>query len=99
MRLGHDHYRVVTGGAHGMADKKWFSDNMPADGSAQVVDLTSAYTTIGLWGPRARDVLSKLTHDDISHAGFGFGTCREIEVDSLQALASRISYVGELGWE
>src|SRR3712207_8176919 len=45
------------------------------------------------------DVLSKLTRDDISHAGFGFGTCREIEVDSLQVLASRISYVGELGWE
>jgi heterotetrameric sarcosine oxidase gamma subunit len=99
MRLGHDHYRVVTGGAHGMADKKWFSDNMPADGSAQVVDLTSAYTTIGVWGPRARDVLAKLTRDDISHAGFPFGTCREIEVDSLQVLASRISYVGELGWE
>src|SRR3712207_9115513 len=45
------------------------------------------------------DVLSGLTRDDISHAGFGFGTCREIEVDSLQVLASRISYVGELGWE
>src|SRR3712207_8449706 len=45
------------------------------------------------------DVLSKLTRDDISHAGFGFGTCRQIEVDSLQVLASRISYVGELGWE
>ncbi len=99
MRLGHDHYRVVTGGAHGMADKKWFSDNMPSDGSAHVVDLTSAYTTIGVWGPRARDVLAQLTRDDISHAGFPFGACREIEVDSLQVLASRISYVGELGWE
>ncbi len=99
MRLAHDRFRVVTGGAHGMADKKWFSDHMPGDGSAQVVDQTSAYTTIGLWGPRARDILGQLTRDDISHAGFGFGTCREIEVHSLQVLASRISYVGELGWE
>ncbi len=99
MRLAHDRFRVVTGGAHGMVDKKWFSDLMPKDGSAQVVDLTSAYTTIGLWGPRSRDILGQLTSADISHEGFGFGTCRDIEVDSLSVLASRISYVGELGWE
>jgi glycine cleavage system aminomethyltransferase T/glycine/D-amino acid oxidase-like deaminating enzyme len=99
MRLAHDRFRVVTGGAHGMVDRKWFADRMPADGSASVVDLTSAFTTIGLWGPRARDLLGELTGDDISHEAFRFGTCRDIEVDSLSVLASRISYVGELGWE
>ena len=99
MRLAHDRYRVVTGGAHGMVDLKWFADRMPADGSAQVVDLTSAYTTIGLWGPRARDILGAVTDDDISSDGFGFGRCRNIEVDTMSVLASRISYVGELGWE
>jgi glycine cleavage system aminomethyltransferase T len=72
---------------------------MPADGSAQVVDLTSAWTTIGLWGPQARTIMGQLTRDDISNEGFGFGTCREIEVGSVTVLASRISYVGELGWE
>jgi glycine cleavage system aminomethyltransferase T len=99
MRLAHDHFRVVTGGAHGQVDRKWFADRMPADGSASVVDITSGTTTIGLWGPRARDILGKLTRDDISHEGFGFGTCRNIEGESLEVLASRISYVGELGWE
>ncbi|MBA2697792.1 MAG: FAD-dependent oxidoreductase [Nocardioidaceae bacterium] len=99
MRLAHDRFRVVTGGAHGMVDRKWFADRMPKDGTASVVDLTSAYTTIGLWGPRARDILGELTRDDISHEGFGFGSCRDIEVDSMSVLASRISYVGELGWE
>jgi glycine cleavage system aminomethyltransferase T/glycine/D-amino acid oxidase-like deaminating enzyme len=99
MRLAHDRYRVVTGGAHGMADLKWFSDHLPAGGGAQIVDLTSAYTTIGLWGPMARDVLGSVTDDDVSHAGFGFLTCRGIEVGSVAVLASRISYVGELGWE
>jgi glycine cleavage system aminomethyltransferase T len=99
MRLGPHRFRVVTGGAHGMVDRKWFADRMPVDGSAQVVDLTSAYTTIGLWGPRARDILGELTRDDISHQGFGFGTCRDIEAGSISVLASRISYVGELGWE
>ncbi|WP_067430303.1 GcvT family protein [Nocardioides jensenii] len=101
MRLAHDHYRVVTGGLHGMADKKWFSDHLPADGSAcaAIVDVTSAYSTIGLWGPKARDILGRLTDDDISDGGFGFLSCRDIEVGNLGVLASRISYVGELGWE
>ncbi|MDQ3485888.1 MAG: FAD-dependent oxidoreductase [Actinomycetota bacterium] len=99
MRLGDDHYRVVTGGAHGMVDRKWFADRMPADGAAHVVDQTSAYTTIGLWGPRARDILGAITSADISHEAFGFARCRDIEVDSIAVLASRISYVGELGWE
>jgi glycine cleavage system aminomethyltransferase T/glycine/D-amino acid oxidase-like deaminating enzyme len=99
MRLAHDRYRVVTGGAHGMADRKWFADRMPADGSASVVDVTSAYSTIGLWGPRARDILGRLTDADLSHEGFGFLTCRDLEVGNLTVLASRISYVGELGWE
>ncbi|MGZ6932481.1 MAG: GcvT family protein, partial [Acidimicrobiia bacterium] len=99
MRLGEDRFRVVTGGASGMSDRKWFNDHLPADGSAQLMDLTSAMTTIGLWGPRARAILSAVTSDDVSNEGFKFGTCRTIEVDTLRVLASRISYVGDLGWE
>jgi glycine cleavage system aminomethyltransferase T/glycine/D-amino acid oxidase-like deaminating enzyme len=99
MRLAGDHYRVVTGGVTGNIDRKWFADRMPADGSAHVVDQTSAWTTVGLWGPRARDILGSLTDADVSHEGFGFGRCRDIEVGPVSVLASRISYVGELGWE
>ena len=99
MRLGNERFRVVTGGAHGMADLKWFADHLPENGSAQVADLTSAWCTIGLWGPRARDILASVTGDDVSHEGFPFATCKTIEVGPLRVLASRISYVGELGWE
>ena len=98
MRLAHDRFRVVTGAAHGMVDVKWFSDRLPETG-AQIADLTSSWTTIGLWGPRSRDILGALTTADISHEGFRFGTARTIEVGSLEVLASRISYVGDLGWE
>ncbi|WP_206051109.1 GcvT family protein [Nocardioides speluncae] len=97
MRLGEDHYRVVTGGMTGNQDRKWFRDHMPAD--LVVEDTTFAYTTIGLWGPRARDILGKLTDADISHEAFGFSRCREIQIGNQTVLASRISYVGELGWE
>jgi heterotetrameric sarcosine oxidase gamma subunit len=99
MRLGPQRFRVVTGGATGMMDLKWLAGHLPPDGRASIADLTSAWTTIGLWGPRARDVLASVTGDDVSHAGFAFGTCREIELGGVTVLASRISYVGELGWE
>ncbi len=99
MRLGPSEFRVVTGGFSGMFDKKWFVDHLPDDGSAQVHDMTSAWCTVGVWGPRARDLLGSVTRDDVSHEGFGFATCREIQIDTLPVLASRMSYVGELGWE
>ena len=59
MRLADDVFRVVTGGAYGMSDKKWFADHLPDDGSAQIHDQTNAFTTLGLWGPRARDILQR----------------------------------------
>src|SRR5205823_2765216 len=65
MKMADDRFRVVTGGAHGMADKKWFADNLV--GEARIEDLTSEHTTIGLWGPRARDILSSITSDDVSN--------------------------------
>ena len=99
MRLGEQEFRIVTGGAHGMADRKLFVDALPPDGSASLVDVTTAWTTIGLWGPRARDILASVTSDDVSHEGFPFGRCRTIEIGSQLVLASRISYVGDLGWE
>ncbi len=99
MRLDDEVFRVVTGGAHGPADYKWFRDHLPQDGSAQISDITSAWTTLGLWGPRARDILASVTRDDVSHEAFPFGRCRTIEMDTLRVLASRISYVGDLGWE
>jgi glycine cleavage system aminomethyltransferase T/glycine/D-amino acid oxidase-like deaminating enzyme len=104
MRLAPQRFRVVTGGATGMMDLKWFTDHLPGVGgqgaaSAVVADVTSAWTTLGLWGPRARDVLAAVASGDVSHTGFKFGTCRELELGGVTVLASRISYVGELGWE
>jgi glycine cleavage system aminomethyltransferase T/glycine/D-amino acid oxidase-like deaminating enzyme len=99
MRLAHDRFRVVTGGGMGMRDRHLFARALPEDGSAQLFDATNSWTTIGLWGPRARDVLAGATSDDVSHAGFPFLTSKTVEINGVRALASRISYVGELGWE
>ncbi|QWF22445.1 FAD-dependent oxidoreductase [Nocardioides sp. LMS-CY] len=97
MRLGDEHFRVVTGAAHGPADRSWFADHAGPD--TTLTPRTDDIATIGLWGPRARDVLASLTSDDVSGEGFAMLTCREITVAGLPVLASRISYVGELGWE
>jgi len=99
MRLAPEVFRVVTGGASGRIDRKWLVDHLPDDGSAHLDDQTSAWTTLGVWGPRARDVLGAVTDDDVSHEGFGFARCRWIDIGTVHTLASRISYVGELGWE
>ncbi len=99
IRLAHDRYRVVTGGGMGMRDRKWFADHLPADGSAQIHDLTSALYTVGVWGPRARDLVQSVTGTDLSNAAFAFGTARTVDLGSIRTLMSRISYVGELGWE
>ncbi len=99
MRLDDHAFRVVTGGAYGLSDLKWFRDHLPEDGSAQIHDRTSSLCTLGLWGPRARDILGSITGDDISDEGLAFARFKTIEVGALQVMASRISYVGDLGWE
>ncbi|HEX3225788.1 MAG TPA: FAD-dependent oxidoreductase [Gaiellaceae bacterium] len=94
MKMDDDRFRVVTGGAHGMADKKWFADHLVGD--ARIEDHTSSICTVGLWGPRARDILSSITGTDVSNEAFPFSTWQELDNG---AIASRISYVGDLGWE
>ena len=99
VRLGEQRFRVITGGADGARDHHWFATHLPDDGSVDLHDVTSQVSTLGLWGPRARDVLAAVTDDDVSDGAFRFGTARRITVGSVPVLALRLSYVGELGWE
>ncbi len=99
IRLAHDRFRVVTGGGLGMRDRKWFTDHLPGDGSVQLHDQTSALYTLGVWGPRARDLVSGAASADLSNEAFPFGTARTVDIGPVRTLMSRISYVGELGWE
>ncbi|MCQ3803169.1 MAG: FAD-dependent oxidoreductase [bacterium] len=99
LRLGEHHYRVISGGGDGARDRYWFRKHLPTDGSVTFVDNTSAVSTIGLWGPNARRVIESLTRDDVSNEGFPYGSVREVNLQGIDALMFRISYVGELGWE
>jgi glycine cleavage system aminomethyltransferase T/glycine/D-amino acid oxidase-like deaminating enzyme len=99
LRLGEQHYRVISGGGDGARDRYWFRKHLPDDGSVTFVDSTSAVSTVGLWGPNARRVIESLTTDDVSNEGFPYGWVKEVNLLGIDALMFRISYVGELGWE
>lgn len=98
-RLGLDRFLVLTGGASGPHDLAWIRTHAPSDGAAHVTDVTSKYCGLGLWGPRARDILRQVSPDDVSDGAFPYFTARRITLDFIPALALRVSYVGELGWE
>ncbi|MFN0171671.1 MAG: FAD-dependent oxidoreductase [Bryobacteraceae bacterium] len=98
-RLGPQRFLVVTGGAVGMHDLAWIREHLPRDGSAHLHDITSAECVIGVWGPRARDLMRAASEDDFSNAAFPYMTAREVSIGHAPATALRISYVGELGWE
>ncbi len=99
VRRSHDRFWLITGGALLPHDLAWIERHAPADGSVQIVDHSSTYTPIGLWGPNARHVLEQVTTHDVSNAAFPYYTAQEIEVGAIPVTALRISYAGELGWE
>jgi 4-methylaminobutanoate oxidase (formaldehyde-forming) len=90
LRRGEDRFLLVTGTAFGTHDRAWLEKHMPRDGSVYVNDVTSAFACLCLWGPKARDVLD---------LGFPYMQAREVAVGDVPCLASRVTYVGELGWE
>lgn len=95
-RLADDEFQV---GANGALDLDWLLRHAPEDGTVVVRDVTAARCCLGLWGPRARQVLEQLTGDDVSHEGFRFFRAKRIFVGEVPVIALRLSYVGELGWE
>jgi len=98
-RLAEDRYWVLTGAGTGMRDLAWLRRHAPRDGSVHIQDVTSHYAAVGLWGPQARAVLQAVCEDEVSNEAFPYFTARSLYIDHIPALALRLSYVGELGWE
>jgi glycine cleavage system aminomethyltransferase T/glycine/D-amino acid oxidase-like deaminating enzyme len=97
MRLGDSSFRVVTGAADGGRDAKWISDRLPDD--TRLTDVSSAWAAIGLWGPRSGDILAAVSRDGDQSPPLPFGMTGFFELGGAVVLGSRISYVGEFGWE
>jgi glycine cleavage system T protein len=99
-RLGEERFRVITGAGTIDSDLGWLRLNLrEKDGAVELRDVSEELAVIGLWGPRARDVLEAVTEDDVGGQALPFRTARTIEIGGSEVLAQRITYVGELGFE
>ena len=98
-RTGVDEFFIVSSAATTERDKDHIRRNLGVGARASLVDVTSAYAVFGVMGPNSRDLLSALTDADLSDGAFPFGTSRQISLGYATVRATRITYVGELGWE
>ncbi len=98
-RLSETAYLIVTGTETEVKDFNWLSRHMGEDARCVLTNVTSGMGVLSLMGPRSRQLLQSLTPDDVSDTAFPFATSRVIEVGLALVRASRITYVGELGWE
>ena len=99
VRMAENIYYSVTGTGFVTHDFDHISKNLPARMNAQLVDVTSAYVVLSLFGPNARPILQAITSDDISNNVLPFGAAKTIGIAGCPVSALRVSYVGELGWE
>jgi heterotetrameric sarcosine oxidase gamma subunit len=98
-RTGADEFLIISSAATTERDKDHIRKSMPAGTNASLVDVTSSYAVFGVMGPRSRDLLATLTTADLSDTAFPFSTSRQISLGYATVRATRITYVGELGWE
>ncbi len=98
-RLADDHFYIVTGTGFRTHDFGWIAEHAGAGLDAQLSDVTEAWGTLSLMGPRSRDILAKVTTADVSNTAFAFGHVRIIDIAGASVRALRITYVGELGYE
>ena len=98
-RLSKTSFMVVTSCATQMRDFDWLKKHIGEDEHVVATDMTSAYSVLGLMGPKSRDLMQTLSPTDFSNEAFPFATMQEIDLGYARVMASRITYVGELGWE
>jgi len=98
-REASDRFLVVTAAATQTRDFAWLQRQIPHDARATATDLGASMAVLGLMGPRSRELLQRLSDADFSNAAFPFGTSQVIDLAYARVRASRITYVGELGWE
>ena len=99
-RLGKDRFWVITGGAFIGNDKSWLEMHVDEnDGEVSIRDISEEWACLPLWGPKAREVLRKITKDDVSNEAHPYLMTKQITINGTKVYAQRVSYAGELGWE
>jgi len=99
IRTRADEFLMVTGSSQIVRDADWLSRQRRSGESVEWVDVTADRAVLGVMGPRSRELLSRLTGENLSNEAFPFGSARWVDLGRARVLAVRITYVGELGWE
>jgi 4-methylaminobutanoate oxidase (formaldehyde-forming) len=99
LRTGADEFYLLSSTAQTIRDINWIKRHVRPDERAETVDVTGAWSVIGLMGPNSRSLLGKVSDADLSNKAFPFATSQTIEIGPATVRAGRITYVGELGWE
>ncbi|HEV7251891.1 MAG TPA: FAD-dependent oxidoreductase [Mesorhizobium sp.] len=98
-RLSEDAFMVVTIAISQRRDMAWFKGHIPEGASVHLTDITSGLSMLALMGPKTRELMARLSPEDFSNEAFPFGTSREIDLGYARVRASRLTFVGELGYE
>ena len=98
-RIADDEFLVVTSAGAHIRDLTRLKEQIKPDEFCTVLDVTPGLPMLGLMGPNSRALLEQLSGEDLSNENWAFGQSREIEIGYAIVRASRITYVGELGWE
>lgn len=98
-RLADDEYLLVSGSAQATRDAHYIERHIPAGRHCVLIDITGMISVLAVMGPRSRELLSSVSRADFGNAAFAFGSSREIDIGYATVRATRITYVGELGWE
>ena len=97
--LGAERYWLISAAAGERHDEHWLRSHLPADGSVRIENLSARYGTLIVVGPKSRELLSQLTRADLSNQAFPWLSVQTIDIGYTKAIAGRVNYVGELGWE
>ncbi len=98
-RLERDKYLVVVGeNSHGHTEMR-MRRHIGEDEFVAITDITAGVTQINVHGPKARELMQKVSVCDFSNEAFPFMSAQEVDVGYFNILALRVTYVGELGWE
>ncbi|GHA44934.1 glycine cleavage system protein T [Amylibacter ulvae] len=95
--LGADHFMLFGSGAMQEAHRRWFERHLPDD--VQYRNVSDDWHGIAISGPKSRELLQRITRDDVSNTAFKFRDIRETYVGDVPVILSRISFSGELGYE
>ncbi len=98
-RLAEDRYWIISGVASQVRDFQWLKRHIPGGAEAALSDITEDWSVLGVMGPNSRTLLQGVTGADLANEAFPYQTSMDIDIAGVRVRASRITYVGELGWE